>query len=91
MKNDKRHTKRVSFEEGFEISAVAIDGTWSVRGRIGDVSDTGAKFRALSPLSERMRTEEFFVFLTPNQKVHRRSILVWEDRGLLGIKFVEAR
>ncbi len=90
MTSDKRNMKRVSFEEGFEISVVAIDGTWSIRGRISDVSETGAKFRALSPLSERMRTEEFFVFLTPNQKVRRRAILVWADKGLLGIKFVKA-
>ena len=91
MKKDVRLTKRVSFDQGFEVFAVAIDGTCSVRGRISDVSATGAKFRALSPCSERMKTEVFFVFLTPDQKVHRRSVLVWENRGHLGIKFVKSR
>lgn len=90
MKKDGRIGKRVCFDQGFEIAAVAIDGTWSVRGRLGDISATGAKFRVLAPVSERMRTEEFFLFLTPDQKVNRRSKLVWEKKGQVGLKFVRS-
>lgn len=91
MKKDGRAARRVNFDHGFEIAAVAIDGTWSVRGRLSDISETGAKFRALSPLTDRMRTEEFFVFLTPDKKVNRRSQLVWERKGQVGLKFVKCQ
>lgn len=89
MKKDGRIAKRVGFDQGFEITAVAIDGTWTVRGRLNDVSATGAKFRPLSPLSERMQTEEFFLFLTQNGNVSRRSKFVWQKKGLVGLKFVK--
>lgn len=91
MKKNGRKTKRVDFNQGLEIAAVAIDGTWSVKGRLGDISESGAKFRSLSPLAERMRTDEFFLFLTPDKKVSRRSKLVWEKKGLIGVRFVKSQ
>lgn len=88
QKKNARTARRVNFDRGFEAAAIAVDGTWVVKGRLNDISATGAKFRALSPISKRLRTEEFFLVMTPDTKVNRRSTFVWEKDGCVGIKFV---
>lgn len=91
MKNNARNSRRVPFEQGLEVTALAIDETWSMRGRLSDISATGAKFRLLSQINQRIQTEEFFLVMTPDKKVIRRAKFVWEKKGLMGVKFVKAR
>lgn len=88
QKKNARTARRVNFDRGFEAAAIAVDGTWVVKGRLNDISATGAKFRASSPISERLRTEEFFLVMNPATKVNRRCSFVWEKDGCVGIKFV---
>jgi len=91
MKKEGRIERRVNFDQGVAVAAVAIDGTWSIKGRLCDISASGAKLRPLAPVAERMRTEEFFLFLTPDKKVNRRAKLVWDKKGQVGLRFVKPR
>lgn len=88
MQKNKRAASRVQFEQGLEVTVFAIDGTWSVKGRLSDISKTGAKFRALTEVNKRIQSEEFFLALTPDKKVHRRAKFVWERKGHIGLKFI---
>jgi hypothetical protein len=87
-KRDKRTNKRVAFDQRIACTAVAVDGTWSIQGRIDDVSETGAKFSTPGKVDERIRREEFFLVLTSDGKVNRRCKIVWENSQSFGIRFV---
>ncbi len=93
MHHEKRIAKRANFDPPFGDVAVAVaaDGTWSVKGRLEDISATGGKFRILSEFNARMRSEEFFLVITPDGRVKRRSKLVWEKAPWIGIKFVASK
>lgn len=90
-KRNKRTTKRVVIEHEHEVNAVAIDGTWSVAGRLKDVSEGGAKLFVFDNINERMRNEEFFLTLTADGKVSRRAKLLWELKQWIGVRFVVQR
>ena len=91
MANIKRIAKRVDFDRVMDSIALAADGTWSVRGRLLDISTTGAKFLVFEPINDRMRSEEFFLVMTADGKVKRRARLIWEKKSRLGLGFVFAR
>lgn len=87
--NKKRTSKRVAFGHDFGSKMVGIDGTWNVRCRVEDVSVTGAKVRVFSPLQAKMSKEEFFLVITADGKVKRRSKLIWTKSNLVGLAFIE--
>lgn len=87
----QRSKKRVAFDHRFDSAAVAIDGTWSIKGRLNDISETGAKFSTIDKLHDRIRQDEFFLILTSDGKVNRRSRIVWENNGSFGLQFVSSR
>jgi len=84
--NRPRRSKRVSIER--KIRAVSIDGTWFSAGRLGDISEGGAKLYNFGDVNERMRSEEFFVMFTPDASVTRRAKLLWEFGRWIGVGFV---
>lgn len=85
---DKRRRKRVAFDNGYDTTLIAIDGTWSLNARVHDISDSGAKLRIGGEMPERARKEEFFLMITPDGKVSRRAKIVWIDGCHVGILFV---
>jgi hypothetical protein len=87
---NKRVAKRVGFDHGIDAIAIAADGTWSIKGQLEDISATGAKFHTFNPINARMRSEEFFLVMTSDGKVKRRSKLIWEKSGRIGIGFTAA-
>lgn len=87
-KPEKRTAKRVEFEDSIATTVVAIDGAWSITGRLFDVSDSGAKVRLSGEIIERMRHEEFFLMITPDGKVSRRAKMVWERKQYVGVHFL---
>jgi hypothetical protein len=90
MALNNRVAKRVGLDHTIDAVAMAVDGTWSVKGRLEDISATGARFHFFDRVNDRMRSEEFFLFMTPDGKVRRRSKLIWERKGRIGIKFSAA-
>jgi PilZ domain len=91
MAKNKRVARRVGLDHAIDAVAIAADGTWSVKGQVEDISATGAKFHVFNPINARMRSEEFFLAMTPDGKVKRRSKLVWEKSGVIGIGFTAAK
>lgn len=87
-KRDKRSNKRVTLDHKIRCTAMAADGTWSVQGRLEDVSETGGKFSAHGKVDGRIRREEFFLVLTNDGKVSRRCTIVWENNYSFGLRFV---
>ncbi len=85
---NRRLPKRVAFDHG--ISAVSIDGTWCVTGILIDISNSGAKLRLFGNISERLKTEEFFLLITPDGRVKRRARMVWEKNRAVGVKFLQS-
>ena len=88
MAVSKRTAKRVGFDQALESVAISADGTWTIKGRVEDISATGAKFYAFGEINARMRSEEFFLVMTPDGKVKRRSKLIWEKNNRIGIGFI---
>jgi PilZ domain-containing protein len=89
-RRDKRSDKRVALDHRIDCTAVAVDGTWSVRGRLDDISETGAKFSVPGKTDERIRRDEFFLVLTGDGKVSRRCKIVWENNRAFGLRFVSS-
>ncbi|MCW5701325.1 MAG: PilZ domain-containing protein [Bradyrhizobium sp.] len=86
--SNRRLPKRVGFEHG--ISALSIDGTWSVNGALMDISKSGAKLRIFGDISERLRSEEFFLLITRDGRVRRRARMVWEKNRAIGVQFLQS-
>ncbi|HLX17780.1 MAG TPA: PilZ domain-containing protein [Bradyrhizobium sp.] len=89
MAVDKRRAKRVEFYH--EAIAIAADGTWSIKGQVEDISATGAKLHIFEKINARMRTEEFFLALTLDGRVKRRSKMIWETKSSIGIEFLASK
>ena len=87
-KRDKRIKRRVAFDHQIDSAVVAVDGTWSVKGRVNDISETGAKFTAIGRVDDRIRRDEFFLVLSGDGKVNRRCKIVWDDKSAFGLQFV---
>ena len=88
---DKRSDKRVNLDHKIDCTVVAVDGTWSIRGRLDDISETGAKFSATGKTDQRIRRDEFFLVLTSDGKVSRRCKIVWENNRSFGLRFESPR
>lgn len=86
--SNRRLPKRVAFDHG--ISAVSIDGTWSVTGMLLDISNSGAKLRVFGEISPRIRSEEFFLLITPDGRVKRRAKMVWEKNRTIGVQLLQS-
>lgn len=87
---DKRLAKRVGFDQSLNSTIIAADGTWALETRVEDISDKGAKLHIFSAINPRMKTDEFFLVMTRNGTVKRRSKLVWEKAGRIGVTFVHS-
>lgn len=91
MSGNKRAAKRVALDQDFNSTLIAIDGTWQKRCRIENISDSGARIKVFQPIGARMRNEEFFLVVTGDAKVRRRSKLVWAKNAVAGVTFVAGR
>jgi PilZ domain-containing protein len=87
-KRDKRSNKRVTLDHKIRCTAIAVDGTWSIQGRLDDISETGGKFSAHGKVDGRIRRDEFFLVLSSDGKVSRRCKIVWENNYCFGLQFV---
>lgn len=85
---EKRGKKRVAFDNWYDTTLIAIDGTWSLNAKLHDISDCGAKVHISGEAAERACKEEFFLMITPDGKVSRRAKVVWKDGSHIGIHFV---
>jgi hypothetical protein len=88
---DKRSRKRIAFDHQIESAVVAVDGTWSIKGRVEDISETGAKFSATEKTDRRIRKDEFFLVLGGDGKVNRRCRALWQKGSSFGLQFLLER
>lgn len=84
--------KRVVFDNPLDVRVIAIDGTWSIDGRLIDVSEDDARIRLAGPAAKDNR---FFLLLTKfGAPVFRMCIRQWAEGALMQVsfqkKFVEA-
>jgi hypothetical protein len=83
---NRRIAKRVGFDH--EAIVMLVDRTWSCKARLSDISQSGAKLRIYGESHERMKSEEFFLVITPDAKVRRRAKVIWEAKSNVGVRFI---
>ena len=86
MKWGARKSVRVSFDRGYDVNIVAIDGTWRRSCTMLDVSDTGARL-AVNESIEGLQVQEFFLVLSRNGRVYRRCELIRVNGDEIGVHF----
>ncbi|MDQ8731650.1 PilZ domain-containing protein [Bradyrhizobium sp. LHD-71] len=84
-----RKSQRIAFQRGIEARMVAIDGTWSRRCQVADISTTGARLIVEEAVGG-LRIKEFFLALSTMGRVWRRCELVRVNGDELGVKFLKA-
>ena len=87
MKTENRKTLRVTFERGFAVHMMAIDGTWRRCAMMEDVSDTGAKL-TVEGSAEGLHLKEFFLLLSSTGLAYRRCELAWVNGEQIGVIFL---
>ena len=84
---DKRNAGRVTFERGFSVWLMAIDGTWRRNCLMMDVSETGARLVVESSI-EGINLKEFFLLLSSTGHAFRRCELAWVNGEEIGATFL---
>lgn len=87
MTNERRNAGRVTFERGFPVWLMAIDGTWRRSCRMMDVSETGARLVVESSI-EGINLKEFFLLLSSTGLAFRRCELAWVNGEEIGATFL---
>jgi len=86
--SNRRNTSRVNFTRGIEVHIVAIDGTWSRKCTMMDVSETGARL-ALKASVVGLGLKEFFLLLSSTGAAFRRCELAWVNGDQIGANFLK--
>jgi len=84
---NRRNASRVNFATGIDVHVVAIDGTWSRKCTMLDVSETGARL-ALGASVAGLSLKEFFLLLSSTGAAFRRCELAWVNGEQIGINFL---
>jgi hypothetical protein len=90
MKWGARKSVRVSFERGYDVNIIAIDGTWRRACTMLDVSDTGARLVVHQSI-EGLQIKEFFLVLAPTGRVYRRCELIRVNGDEIGVRFLKSQ
>jgi len=85
-----RKSVRVSFERGYDVNIIAIDGTWRRSCTMLDVSDTGARLVVHESI-EGLKVNEFFLVLSPTGRVYRRCELIRVNGDEIGVRFLKSQ
>ncbi len=87
---EQRKTNRFTFEKSLEATIVSIDGTWSRKCLVEDVSDSGAKVTLEAPLKP-SASDEFFLVFTKMGCVYRRCQRRWLNGEQMGVLFLKMK
>ena len=82
---NRRKASRVSFGRGIDVQIVAIDGAWSRKCTMLDVSESGAR---LALRMEGLNLKEFFLVLSSTGVAFRRCELAWVNGDEVGVRFL---
>lgn len=88
MVDPEAKDKRVAFQEGYPVSLIAIDGTWTIRCTLTAVSADDAVVRSETTI-EQLRDSEFFLVLSTMGTAHRRCKLGGVSGDDVLIRFIE--
>jgi hypothetical protein len=82
-----RKNERVSFERGFQVYIMGIDGTWRRDCKMVDVSQTGARLSVEDSI-EGLDLKEFFLILSSTGLAYRRCKLIRVMGDEIGVEFL---
>lgn len=90
MENERRKgSVRVQFEPPVKVTVMAIDGSWSRKCFLIDVSDAGAQIELIGTFSP---ISEFFLMLSDGtHPAFRRCKRVWVDGARIGVLFNKSK
>ena len=83
---NRRKASRVTFGRGIDVQIVAIDGAWSRKCTMLDVSESGAR---LALRMEGLNLKEFFLVLSSTGVAFRRCELAWVNGDQVGALFMK--
>jgi hypothetical protein len=86
--SDRRKGDRVIFERGYPAQMMGIDGTWSRKCTLEDVSESGAKLLVQGSV-EGLHLKEFFLLLSSTGLAYRRCELAWVNGDQIGVTFLQ--
>src|SRR5262245_61396601 len=84
-----RKSTRVSFERGYDVNIIAIDGTWRRSCTMLDASDTGARLIVHDSI-EGLQINEFFLVLSSTGRAYRRCELIRVNGDEIGARFLKS-
>lgn len=87
---ERRSVERVSFERGYDVQIMAIDGTWRRNCSIQEVSESGARLLVDGSLHG-LNLSEFFLLLSTVGVAYRRCELNWVDGVQMGVSFLKQK
>lgn len=82
-----RKSERVRLEHEYPANLMGVDGTWTRRCVLLDISATGAKLQVEGTL-EVLGAREFFLLLSSTGLAFRRCELVRTDGSEVGVRFI---
>jgi len=86
MEQRRKHD-RVTFQKGFDVNIMAIDGTWRRTCILKDVSISGARLIMQSSI-QGLILKEFFLLLSSSGLAYRRCQLTWVNGDQIGVNFL---
>ena len=85
--DQRRRGERVTFQKGFDVNIMAIDGTWRRACILKDASEEGARLLMESSI-EGLPLKEFFLLLSSSGLAYRRCELAWVNGDQIGANFL---
>ncbi len=87
MTSERRISERVKFGHGISVRMMALDGTWSRKCSMQDVSEVGARL-VVEGSFEGLDLKEFYLVLSTIGQAHRRCSMVWVSDSEIGVSFI---
>lgn len=88
MNHGARKSLRVTLANGYDVSIIAIDGTWRRACKLLDISATGARLSVEGSI-EGLKLAEFFLVLSANGRAYRRCELIRVNGDQIGVQFLK--
>jgi hypothetical protein len=90
MAEERKATDRVTFSRGYDVSIMAIDGTWRRECQLNAISDTDAVLTVEGSIGG-LNLKEFFLLLSSTGLAYRRCELVRINGTAMDISFLRSK
>jgi hypothetical protein len=90
MKGETRALARVTFNRGYAVCIMAIDGTWRRDCTLNAISDSDASLDVEGSI-EGLNLKEFFLLLSSTGLAYRRCELIRVNGAAIDVQFLKGK